>query len=101
MLAERAGIDRAQAYDVFCNSAVAAPMVGYRRDNHVDPDTADVQFALTLAAKDLGLITTLAAAVGAFMPQGAVNRDTTLAAIDEGLGDQEMAAVAVYLRGRR
>jgi 3-hydroxyisobutyrate dehydrogenase len=101
VLAERAGIDRAQAYDVFCNSAVAAPMVGYRRDNYVDPETADVQFALTLAAKDLGLITTLGAAVGAFMPQAAVNRDTTLAAIDGGLGDQDMAAVAVYLRGRR
>lgn len=100
VLTERAGIDRAQAYEVFSNSAVAAPMVNYRRDNYVHPDTAHAQFALTLAAKDLGLIMELATAVGSPMPQAAVNRDTTLRAIEHGLGDQDMAAVAVYLRGR-
>jgi len=98
VLAERAGIDRADAYDVFCNSAIAAPMVKYRQDNYVNPDTATTQFAMTLAAKDLHLITDLAKEVGAPMPQAAVNLVTHADAIESGLGDQDMAAVAVYLR---
>lgn len=100
VLAERSGIDRAAAYEVFCNSAIAAPMVNYRRDNYVNPDTSSTQFALTLAAKDLKLITALADEVGAPMPQTAVNLDTTVRAIDDGLGERDMAAVAVYLRRR-
>lgn len=101
VLAERAGIDRRQAYEVFCNSAIAAPMVKYRQDNYVNPDSAVTQFALTLAAKDLRLITGLADRVGAPMPQAAVNMATTVDAIDAGLGAQDMAAVAVYLRDHR
>ncbi|MFD2421750.1 NAD(P)-dependent oxidoreductase [Amycolatopsis pigmentata] len=100
VLAERSGIDRAEAYEVFCNSAIAAPMVKYRRDNYASPDTSITQFALTLAAKDLRLITALADEVGAPMPQAAVNLDTAVRAIDQGLGDRDMAAVAVYLRDR-
>lgn len=98
VLTERSGIDRAMAYEVFSNSAIAAPMVGYRRDNYVNPDSSTTQFALTLAAKDLRLITALAHQVGAPMPQALVNLDTTVRAIDRGLGDRDMAAVAVYLR---
>jgi 3-hydroxyisobutyrate dehydrogenase-like beta-hydroxyacid dehydrogenase len=98
VLTERAGIDRSQAYEVFSNSAIAAPMVEYRRDNYVDPDGSPTQFALTLAAKDLRLITALADTVGAPMPQAIVNLATTVRAIDDGLGDRDMAAVAVYLR---
>lgn len=100
VLAERNGVDRAAAYDVFCNSAIAAPMVKYRQDNYVNPDTAVTQFALTLAAKDLRLITALADEVGAPMPQATVNLQTTDEAIDAGLGNHDMAAVAVYLRDR-
>jgi len=99
VLAERAGIERAQAYSVFTNSAIAAPMVKYRQDNYVNPDTSTTQFALDLAAKDLRLIAALADEVGAPMPQAKVNLDTTVRAVDGGLGDQDMAAVAVYLRG--
>ena len=98
VLAERSGIDRADAYDVFCNSAIAAPMVKYRQDNYINPDTSATQFALTLAAKDLRLITTLADTVGAPMPQARTTLETTEHAIDAGLGELDMAAVAKYLR---
>ncbi|AKS36574.1 hypothetical protein AFA91_23205 [Mycolicibacterium goodii] len=98
VLAERAGIERAQAYSVFVDSAVAAPMVKYRQDNYVNPGTAATQFALDLAAKDLRLIAALADEVGAPMPQAAINLETTVHAIDDGLGQRDMAAVAVYLR---
>lgn len=43
VLAERAGIPRQTAYEVFCNSAVAAPMVKYRTRNFVDPENAPVR----------------------------------------------------------
>ena len=38
VLAERAGIDRALAYEVFASSAAGAPFVGYKRDAFVNPD---------------------------------------------------------------
>ncbi|MFC9362266.1 NAD(P)-dependent oxidoreductase [Rhodococcus sp. NPDC057014] len=98
ILAERAGIERELAYDVFCNSAIAAPMVKYRQRNYVEPDDSPVTFALRLAAKDLRLITGLAAEVGAPMPQAALNLQETDEAIAAGFGEEDMAAVAVYLR---
>lgn len=98
VLAERAGIDRAQAYEVFCNSAIAAPMVRYREGNYVRPEESATQFALTLALKDLVLIQDLANTVGAPMPQSAANLRTHTDAIEAGHGDEDMAAVAVYLR---
>ena len=98
VLAERAGIDRQLAYEVFENSAIAAPMVKYRHGAFIDPDNTPAAFALTLAAKDLGLIQELAQTVGAPMPQSVVNAQVIDAAVARGLGDRDMAAVAVYLR---
>lgn len=98
LLAERSGIDRDLAYEVFCNSAIAAPMVKHRQGNFVEPETAATQFALTLAAKDLKLIAAQAEAVRSPMPQAKTNRAITAKAIEAGLGDLDMAAVAVYLR---
>ena len=40
VLAERAGIERSVAYDVFASSAVAAPVVHYRRPVFEHPETA-------------------------------------------------------------
>ena len=100
VLAERSGLDRALAYEVFMNSAVAAPMVKYRRDAFVQPEDTPAAFAMSLAAKDLRLIQALADEVGAPMPQAAVNHDVLDEAIQRGLGDQDMAAVAVHLRTR-
>ena len=98
VLAEKAGVDRAAAYDVFTTSAVAAPFVQYKRDSFVYPDTAPVAFALDLVAKDLRLIGELAASVGARMPQ----RDVTAAMVDEsvarGYGNRDLSALAELLR---
>ncbi len=102
VLSERAGVDRATAYEVFMASAIGAPYVQYKRDSFVSPDTAPVAFALALAAKDLGLITEVATEVGAPMPQARLDAATIAEAI-EGLprgGDSDLAAVAEHLRGR-
>jgi len=100
VLAERAGVDRATAYEVFMASAIGAPFVQYKRDAFVSPEAAPVAFALDLAAKDLGLIGSLADEVGAAMPQARVDLDTIQAAI-AGLpqgGGSDLAAVAEHLR---
>jgi 3-hydroxyisobutyrate dehydrogenase/2-hydroxy-3-oxopropionate reductase len=98
VLCEQAGIDRRVAYDVFANSAVGAPAVAYRRDAFVEPGTTEVTFALGLGIKDLDLVADLAAQVGAELPQCAVNRAVLAKAAAAGLGDADLADVAVWLR---
>jgi len=98
VLAERAGLDRAAAYDVFTTSAVAAPFVQYKRLSYVDPSAAPVAFALDLVAKDLRLIGELAGEVGARMPQLVANEALVDEAIRSGYGDKDLSALADLLR---
>jgi 3-hydroxyisobutyrate dehydrogenase-like beta-hydroxyacid dehydrogenase len=98
VLCERAGIERSTAYDVFEASAVAAPVVHYRRAVFETPDTAPVTFPIDLAVKDLDLILSLADRVGAPMPQAATNRRAMTAAAAAGLGASDMGTIAVHLR---
>ena len=73
VLAERAGIDRATAYEVFASSAAGSPFVGYKRDAFVDPDGTPVAFSIDLALKDLRLIIGLARTARRL--RAAVNRE--------------------------
>ncbi len=98
VVAERAGLDRAQVYEVFENSAVAAPMIHYRHDAFLAPEDTPAAFAMTLAHKDLRLLTELARELGVPVEQVAANQSLIGRAIDAGLGDKDMADVAVYLR---
>lgn len=98
VLAEKAGIDRSAAYDVFSAGAGAAPYVLYKRAAFLHPEETPVAFRLDLAAKDLELILGLARQVGARMDQAAVNRATVLAAMAAGLGSRDTSSVATFLR---
>lgn len=98
VLAEQAGIDRSAAYDVFAASAVAAPIVTYRRGVFEHPETTPVSFSIDLARKDLGLILELATAVDAPMPQAVANLETLDAASQAGLGPADMGQIATHLR---
>src|SRR5829696_278353 len=69
VLAERAGVDRETAYEVFASGAAGAPFVQYKREAYERPDDAPVAFSLDLVAKDLELITALGARVGAPLEQ--------------------------------
>jgi 3-hydroxyisobutyrate dehydrogenase-like beta-hydroxyacid dehydrogenase len=100
VLAERAGIDRSTAYDVFAAGAGAAPYVLYKRAAFVHPEATPVAFRLDLAAKDLDLILDLARQVGARMDQATVNRATVGAAMAAGLGSLDTSSVATFLRGQ-
>lgn len=98
VLAERSGVDRSQAYDVFCNSAVAAPLLEYRRDEYVSPGSAATTFLLRLARKDLDLITAQAVAVGLPMPQARTNLQVIDDLVERGMGEENLTATAVHLR---
>lgn len=98
VLAEKAGVDRATAYDVFAAGAGGAPFVQYKRAAYEQPGEAPVAFSLDLVAKDLELITGLGDRVGAPLAQARVGLDIVREAIEAGLGDSDMSAIAVYLR---
>ncbi len=101
VLAERAGVERSTAYEVFASGAAAAPFVLYKREAYERPDEASVAFTLDLVAKDLELITGLADRVGAPMAQAETDLGVVRSAIDAGFGASDMSAVAVHLRGGR
>jgi len=98
VVAERAGIDRSTAYEVFASSAIAAPVVHYRRAVFEAPESTPVSFSIDLANKDLGLIIALAAEVGAPMPQAEANKAVMEAAGRSGLGGRDMGEVATFIR---
>ncbi|MFZ0626283.1 MAG: NAD(P)-dependent oxidoreductase [Acidimicrobiia bacterium] len=98
VLAERAGVDRAIAYEVFASGAAGAPFVQYKREAYEHPETAKVAFSLELVAKDLELITALGHRVGAPMAQTETTLDVVNDAIAAGMADEDLSAVAVYLR---
>lgn len=98
VLAEKAGVPRELAYEVFANSAAGAPFVAYKKDAFLDPETAPVAFSLDLVVKDLELILELADRTGAPMPQGRANLESARRAVSEGHGDEDMSAIAVMLR---
>jgi 3-hydroxyisobutyrate dehydrogenase-like beta-hydroxyacid dehydrogenase len=100
VLAERAGIERARAYDVFADSAVAAPFVRYKREAYERPGEVPVGFRLDLAAKDLRLALALAADVGADLPQTRANLAVLDDAVTAGYGTDDESAVAEHLRAQ-
>jgi len=99
VLAERAGVDRTTAYEVFAASAIAAPFVHYKREAFEHPGRPPVAFSIDLVAKDLDLILALAAQAGASMDQAATNARVAAAAVAAGLGDRDLSELASYLRG--
>jgi 3-hydroxyisobutyrate dehydrogenase/2-hydroxy-3-oxopropionate reductase len=98
VLAEKAGVARSTAYDVFAAGVGASPFVLYKRANFEHPDTAPVAFRLELVGKDLDLILGLARDVGARMDQARTNRATVAAAVAAGLGARDLSAIATFLR---
>ncbi len=55
VLAEAAGIDREDAYEVIAAGALASPFVDYKKAAFLDPDGTPAAFALDLMRKDLKL----------------------------------------------
>lgn len=100
VLAEKAGIERSQAYEVFASGAGASPFLLYKRQSFEKPEEAPVAFSVELMRKDLELILALAQRLGVPMRQLSVTSEVTDGAIREGMADADMSAVATYLRRR-
>lgn len=98
VLAEKAGVERATAYEVFASGAGGAPFVQYKRESFEHPESAPVAFSLNLVAKDLELITGLGKRVGVPMHQAETDLSIVREAIDEGYGEGDMSAIASFLR---
>jgi 3-hydroxyisobutyrate dehydrogenase/2-hydroxy-3-oxopropionate reductase len=94
VLAERSGIDRETAYDVFAGGVAAAPYVLYKREAFVRPEETPVAFTIDLMRKDLRLAFALAEELG--VPLAAVRAaDEVLARAD---GKADLARVADVVR---
>jgi 3-hydroxyisobutyrate dehydrogenase-like beta-hydroxyacid dehydrogenase len=100
VLAERSGLDRRLAYEVFANSAVGAPFVHYRRAAFERPGEVPVAFRAELASRDLRLILELGAKVGADLRQAETNLEVLDQAVDAGFGNADVSAVASFLRDK-
>jgi 3-hydroxyisobutyrate dehydrogenase len=100
VLAERSGISTATAYEVFAQSAVASPVLAFRRDKFMDPEGAPATFQISLARKDLQLTRALAQTVGVALPQAEATMSALQAAADSGRDADDVTAVAAYLRDR-
>lgn len=100
VLAEKAGVDREVAYEIFASGAGGAPFVQYKRGAYEHPEDAPVAFSLDLVAKDLELITGLGRRVGAPMRQAQTGLEMVNDAIASGMGDFDLSAVAVHLRNQ-
>jgi 3-hydroxyisobutyrate dehydrogenase-like beta-hydroxyacid dehydrogenase len=98
VLAEKAGLDRAAAYEVFAASAIGAPFVHDKRAAFLNPDDRTVEFSIALLAKDLALADGLAATVHARTDQLSTDQRILGEAIQAGLADRDISAVAVLLR---
>jgi 3-hydroxyisobutyrate dehydrogenase-like beta-hydroxyacid dehydrogenase len=97
-LAEAAGIERADAYDVIAAGALASPFVEYKKAAFLDPDGTPPAFALDLMRKDLKLALEQGDAAGVpLFGAGAAADAMTIAAGLEG-GDEDLVRVADALR---
>jgi 3-hydroxyisobutyrate dehydrogenase/2-hydroxy-3-oxopropionate reductase len=99
VIAERAGIDRALAYEVLAASAAGAPYVEYKRAAFLDPAGTPPVFTIELAAKDLDLITGFADRLDVPVPQARINLAVLRDALADGHAGADFASVAVHLRG--
>ena len=92
LLAEKSGIDRKTAVEVFTNSALASPMLGYRGPFALKlPDEA--WFNVRMMQKDTTLALEMGRALGVPLPTTAIANEFLTAARGIGLEEKDCAAV--------
>lgn len=92
LLAEKSGIDRKAAVEVFTNSALASPMLGYRGPFVLNlPDEA--WFNVRMMQKDTTLALEMGRDLGVPLPTASVANEFLTAARGLGLEEEDCAAV--------
>lgn len=99
VLAERAGVSREAAYDVFSGGAAAAPYVLYKRDAFLRPEETPVAFTVELMQKDLRLILELADRLGVDLAAVNAAEDVLERARELGLEQSDFSSVVRVIRG--
>lgn len=99
VLAERAGIPREAAYDVFAGGAVAAPYVLYKRDAFLRPEETPVAFSVELMRKDLRLAFELGERLGVELAAVRAADNVLERACELGLEQGDFSGVARVIRG--
>jgi 3-hydroxyisobutyrate dehydrogenase len=99
-LAEKSGVAPETTMDILAKGAAGAPMLTYRREQYLHPETAPITFTVDLARKDLALALDEARRTGA--PTGQMGRTMELLEelIDRGFGSQDMGYVVEAARRR-
>lgn len=92
LLAEKSGIDRQTAVDVFLSSAMASPMLQYRGPFVVHMP-AEAWFDVGMLQKDAGLALALGHELGVTLPATALANEMLTAARGLGLAEKDCAAL--------
>jgi 3-hydroxyisobutyrate dehydrogenase-like beta-hydroxyacid dehydrogenase len=92
LLAEKSGIDRKTAVDVFLSSAMASPMLQYRGPFVVDMPAA-AWFDVRMLQKDAGLALALGRELGVALPATALANEMLTAARGLALAEKDCAAL--------
>ena len=92
LLAEKSGIDRKTAVDVFLSSAMASPMLQYRGPFVVEMP-AEAWFDVRMLQKDAGLALGLGRELGVTLPATALANEMLTAARGLGLAEKDCAAL--------
>jgi 3-hydroxyisobutyrate dehydrogenase-like beta-hydroxyacid dehydrogenase len=92
-LGEKGGLDRATMLDVVLSSAVASPLIGYKRDMLVRGDFKPA-FSVAQMMKDIDIILSVGRADHVPMPVNALIRQIYEQAYHSGRGDADFFALA-------
>ncbi|MEU9411818.1 NAD(P)-dependent oxidoreductase [Streptomyces sp. NPDC048281] len=92
-LATACGLDRQLFLKTTAGSGFASPVMAFKSRRLGSGRFDEPDFRLRLMAKDLMLATKQAAAVGLSLPLASAAAETHVRAIEQGLGDQDCAAV--------
>ncbi|HEY2601424.1 MAG TPA: NAD-binding protein [Thermoleophilaceae bacterium] len=91
--AQRIGVDPKNFLEAIDGSTVGSPYAQMKGPLMVDRDFSDVSFGLSLAHKDLDLVIEAAEAHDADTPLTRATEASFAKAIEQGHGDEDMAAV--------
>ncbi|MFF4121711.1 NAD(P)-dependent oxidoreductase [Streptomyces sp. NPDC001714] len=92
-LATACGLDRQSVLRTVAGSGFASPVMAFKSRRLGSGRFEEPDFRLRLMAKDLMLATKQAAAVGLSLPLATAAAETHVRATEQGLGDQDCAAV--------
>jgi 3-hydroxyisobutyrate dehydrogenase-like beta-hydroxyacid dehydrogenase len=97
-LAEKSGVAPDVSMDILSKGAAGAPMLTYRREQYLHPETAPITFTVDLARKDLDLALQEARRTGAPTAQMERTMELLQDLIDRGFGSQDMGYVVEAAR---